>query len=169
MSALAMRWRRWRFHLSALVLIVPLGFAPGYFKQLSLEDGSAGLGERMIGVQRLGRWKATLAEFVVGPPVAEGPAGPIKTFSLALGGAAVDDVKAAYLKIGKPRSIRSAGALFEGAPYNQTAGVAIPADANGDSEVWLTLEGWDGSIEQTSLPLSEASPSTTAWLAARAN
>ena len=33
-----MRWRRWRFHLSALVLIVPLGFAPikiGWFGDLN--------------------------------------------------------------------------------------------------------------------------------------
>ncbi|GLK56652.1 hypothetical protein JOD31_002685 [Methylopila capsulata] len=159
--------RRWRFHVCALMLLVPIGFAPGYFQRLDLEGGAVGLGEREIGVLRLGRWKARLAELDLGPPVIEGAAGPIKTFTLALEGAAIDEVRAAYAKIGEPRSIRSAGALFAGAPYRQMAGVAAPETATGDSELWLTFEGWDGSIEQTSLPLADASPSTVAWLAGR--
>jgi hypothetical protein len=164
MSAIWSFWRRWRFHLSALVVLVPIGFAPGYFQQEAMEAGSVGLGARVIGTRAVGDWTVKLAEFDLAPPAIEGEAGPIKLFTLALDGPARDEVKAAYIKIGKPRSIRSAGALFAGTPYRQTAGLQIPAVANEASEVWLTLEGWDGSVSQSMLPLSEASPVTAAWL-----
>ncbi|EOZ4756891.1 thiamine pyrophosphate-binding protein, partial [Pseudomonas aeruginosa] len=33
-----------------------------------------------------------------------------------------------------------------------------------DAELWITMEGWDGSMHQASIPLDEASPATVAWL-----
>ncbi|MET0313495.1 MAG: thiamine pyrophosphate-binding protein [Hansschlegelia sp.] len=164
MSAALAFWRRWRFHLSALAVLVPVGFAPDYFQRLAMDAGSVGLGARVIGVHAVGDWTVKLAEFDLGPPAIEGEAGPVKLFTLALDGPARDEVKAAYIKIGKPRSIRSAGALFAGTPYRQTAGLQVPPTATAASEVWLTLEGWDGSVSQSMLPLSEASPATADWL-----
>jgi len=42
-----------------------------------------------------------------------------------------------------------------------------PADTaatRADAQVWITLEGWDGSLHQASVPLAKASPATVAWL-----
>jgi hypothetical protein len=81
--------------------------------------------------------------------------------------ACVDQVKAAYLRVGKPRNIRTAGALFSGTPYRQTAEMRIPDRTTADDVLWLTLEGWDGALHQATIPIRTASPVTAAWLARR--
>ena len=47
------------------------------------------------------------------------------------------------------------------------ATLPIPERTKADAELWITLEGWDGSMHQASIPLSQASPATVAWLAQR--
>ena len=79
----------------------------------------------------------------------------------------IDQVKAAYLRIGKPRSLRAAGVIFFGTPYRMGATLPIPERTKADAELWITLEGWDGSMHQAAIPLSQASPATLAWLAQR--
>ena len=44
------------------------------------------------------------------------------------------------------------------------AALPIPERTPADAEVWVTMEGWDGSMHQGSIPLSQASPATIAWL-----
>jgi hypothetical protein len=44
------------------------------------------------------------------------------------------------------------------------ATVPVPLKTSPDAELWVTMEGWDGSMHQGSVPLSKASPSTVAWL-----
>lgn len=160
----AKRPRRWPYHLSALVILVPAVITPFYFRQLDMESGAAGLGAREVGERQIGPWTVRLAEFDLLPPQVQGAAGPVKQFALALKGEAVTGVRAAYVKIGKPRSLRAAGSIFFGTPYRQTAGLPVPERTSPDAEVWLTLEGWDGSVHQAPLSLAEASPVTTGWL-----
>jgi hypothetical protein len=157
-------WQRWRFHLSALMLIVPIAFAPAFFHEDALFDGKKGLGEREIGEVAVGPWSVRLAEFKLNEPDAEGRAGYAKEFALALCPACVDQVRAAYLRVGKPRNIRTAGALFSGTPYRQTAEIRIPQRTTADDELWLTLEGWDGTLHQATIPIRTASPLMAAWL-----
>ncbi len=163
-SRIALLWRRWRFHLSALLLIVPIVSAPAFFHEGALLNGKKGLGEREIGEVQVGPWSVRLAEFQVAEPDAEGRAGHAKTFVLALCPACVDEVKAAYLRVGPPRNIRTAGALFSGTPYRQTAEIRIPERTAADDLLWLTLEGWDGALHQATIPIRTASPVTAAWL-----
>jgi hypothetical protein len=165
-GALHRAWSRWRFHLSGLVVLVPLALLPAYFEELAADSGSAGLGAREIGARKVGPWTVRLAEADLLPPQVQGLAGPIKPFSLALQGSAVAEVRAAYVKVGKPRSLRAAGAIFFGSPYRLTAGLALPRTTAATAQIWLTLEGWDGSVHQASLPLAEASPVTERWLTA---
>ena len=40
----------------------------------------------------------------------------------------------------------------------------VPEKTAADAELWITMEGWDGSMHQASIPLSQASPATVAWL-----
>jgi hypothetical protein len=160
-------WQRWRFHFSALVLIVPVVFTPVFFQENALFDGKKGLGQRDIGEIAVGPWSVRLAEFKLVEPDAEGRAGYAKEFVLALCPACVDQVKAAYLRVGKPRNTRTVGALFSGTPYRQTAEIRIPDRTTADDELWLTLEGWDGALHQATIPIRTASPLTAAWLEKR--
>ncbi|VFR16518.1 FIG139991: Putative thiamine pyrophosphate-requiring enzyme [plant metagenome] len=156
-------WRRYRFYLSGLLFILPLIYLQPYFDQLALFRGAAGLGQRPAGEVQVGPWKMQMAEFEVGAPKSD-PAGRVKTFTMALCQGCENEVRAVYLRVGKPRSLRAAGAIFFGGPHRAFATVPIPARTKPDDELWLTAEGWDGSMHQAPWPLSAASPTTVAWL-----
>lgn len=166
-SSLSTWWYRWRYRLSALLLVIPIVTFAGYFDRLAFFAGAKGLGERELGVVDVGPWSVRMAEWQVQEPYRDGEAGYIKLFSMALCEACVSQVKAAYVRVGKPRTLRAAGGLFFGTPYLQQASVRIPENADADAELWITLEGWDGSVHQAAIPLSEASPSTVAWMKKR--
>ncbi|MFK8333216.1 thiamine pyrophosphate-binding protein [Pseudomonas sp. BJa5] len=157
-------WLKWRFHLNILLLLIPLGFMPKYFADAALFRGDSGLGEREIGDIQVGPWSLRLAELREDAPRADGPAGYFKAFNAALCQACIREVKAAYLRIGKPRSLRAAGTIFFGPPYRMGTNLPIPAKTRADAEIWITLEGWDGSLHQAAVPLAKASPATVAWL-----
>ena len=157
-------WLRWRYRFSALMLVIPVVTLVGYFDRLALNAGVKGLGERVVGEVVVGPWTVRLAEWQVGAPLRDGDAGHIKVFSMAQCTACVQQVKAAYVRVGKPRSLRAAGGLFFGTPYLQRASVPIPTNAGENAELWITLEGWDGAVHQAAVPLAEASPSTVEWL-----
>jgi hypothetical protein len=44
------------------------------------------------------------------------------------------------------------------------ATVPLPTRTKPDAELWITMEGWDGSVHQAAVPLEQASPATVAWL-----
>jgi len=162
--ALNRLWLKWRFHLNILLILLPLGFMPKYFADQALFKGEVGLGEREAAEVMVGPWSLRLAEFRAEPPRLEGPAGYFKSFSAALCRACITEVKATYLRIGQPRSLRTAGGIFFGSVHNMGASVPIPAKTRPDAELWITVEGWDGAMHQASIPLSQASPATVAWL-----
>ena len=141
--------------------------APGlhaqYFADAALFRGDTGIGERVAGEVKVGPWSLTLAEFRNEGPRPD-PAGPMKFFNAALCDTCADQVKATYLRIGKPRSLRAAGVIFFGTPYRMGAALPVPERTPADAELWVTMEGWDGTMHQGSIPLSQASPATIAWL-----
>jgi len=166
-SSISTWWYRWRYRLSALLLVIPVVTLTTYFDRLALFAGAKGLGEREIGEVVVGPWSVRMAEWQVQEPFNDGDAGHIKVFSIAVCEACVSQVKAAYVRVGKPRSLRAAGGLFFGTPYLQQASVRIPDSADANAELWITLEGWDGAVHQAAIPLSQASPITVAWLKKR--
>jgi hypothetical protein len=163
-SALRRFWRKWRFHLNALLLLIPLGFMPKYFADAALFRGDIGLGEHEVGEVQVGPWSLRLAELRNEAPRLSGPAGYMKDFNAALCDTCVEQVKATYLRIGKPRSLRAAGVIFFGTPYRMGAQLPVAEKTQADAALWITMEGWDGSLHQASIPLSQASPATIAWL-----
>ncbi|WP_210639728.1 MULTISPECIES: thiamine pyrophosphate-binding protein [unclassified Pseudomonas] len=163
-SRLSLFWHKWRFHLNVLLLLIPLGFMPKYFSEAALFRGDTGLGEREVGEVKVGPWSLRLAEFRNEAPRPDGPAGHMKHFNAALCQRCIGEVKATYLRIGKPRSLRAAGVIFFGSPYRMGASLPVPPKTPLDAELWITLEGWDGSMHQAAIPLSQASPATIAWL-----
>ena len=162
-------WLRWRFHLNVLLLIVPLALMSQYFQNQAKFRGLMGLGEREIGEIQVGPWSARLAEHELGGPHDEGIYGFHKPFVVAFCETCLPQIKAAYLRIGEPQSLRAAGALLMGNPYALEGEVVVPPRASPDSELWLTVEGWDGNVHQASIPLAQASPDTRAWLEQRGN
>lgn len=160
-------WKQWRFHLSALALVVPVIGAPGYLEQMALFEGAKSLGQRDAGVATAGSWAVRIAELETGPPAPEGKAGPVKAFALSLHGRAATEVKAVFLKVGKPRSLRTAGSIGFGDPFRQLVDVRVPETTPPDAALWITFEGWNGSVREVSMPLAEASPATVAWLKAK--
>lgn len=162
-SLLRAFWLKWRFHINILLLLVPLGFMPKYFADAALFRGDSGLGEREVGEVQVGPWSIKLAELRNEAPRPD-PAGPMKSFNAALCKECVKQVKATYLRIGKPRSLRAAGVIFFGTPYRMGAALPVPERTSPDAELWITMEGWDGSMQQASIPLSQASPATVTWL-----
>lgn len=163
-SPLRQLWLKWRFHLNILLLLIPLGLMPKYLHEASMNRGEIGLGERELGELKAGPWSVQIAERFDRIPRSEGAAGYYKQFKIALCETCAKDVKAIYLRVGKPRSLRAAGVLFNGTPYRMAADVPIPLKTAADADLWLTFEGWDGSMQQVSIPLAKASPATIAWL-----
>ncbi|EKT4483978.1 thiamine pyrophosphate-binding protein [Pseudomonas putida] len=163
-SPLKQWWLKWRFHLNILLILVPLGFMPKYFNDAKLFRGDAGLGANVITGIQAGPYTLDLAELRDEAPRPDGPAGDFKSFNAALCKACINDVKAVYLRIGKPRSLRAAGTIFFGAPYRMGTNLPIPPRTKPDAQIWITLEGWDGTMHQASVPLAKASPATVAWL-----
>ncbi|MFJ4348636.1 thiamine pyrophosphate-binding protein [Pseudomonas sp. NPDC089401] len=157
-------WLKWRFHLNILLILIPLGFMPKYFADAKLFRGDAGLGVNLISAIPVGPYTLDLAELRDEAPRADGPAGYFKAFNAALCKACVADVKAVYLRIGKPRSLRAAGTIFFGSPYRMATNLPIAPRTRADAQIWISIEGWDGSLHQASVPLSKASPATVAWL-----
>lgn len=163
-STLSRLWYKWRFHINILLVLIPLAFMPKYFADVALFRGTSGLGERMIGEVAVGPWSITLAEFRNEPPRLDGPAGYMKSFNAALCAECASQVKATYLRIGKPRSLRAAGGIFFGSAHRMGTTIPLPTRTKLDAELWITMEGWDGSMHQAAIPLEQASPSTVAWL-----
>ena len=157
-------WLKWRFHLNILLILIPLGFMPKYFADAKMFRGDAGLGANVVSDIKVGPWSLDLAELRDEPPRADGPAGHFKLFNAALCKTCTEGAKAIYLRIGKPRSLRAAGTIFFGAPYRMITSLPIPPRTRPDADIWITIEGWDGSMHQASVPLAKASPATVAWL-----
>ncbi|HSX74995.1 MAG TPA: thiamine pyrophosphate-binding protein [Shinella sp.] len=159
---------RWRFHLSALLLVIPVVLAPKFFREEALFFGDSGLGQRELGEKAVGPFHVGIAEYMANAPVDQGLAGHMKTFAIRWNPGDAEHVKASYFRIGKPRSLRAAaGVVLSGGPYRQMADVPIPERTRPDDALWLTVEGWDGTVHQAAIPLKEASPATIAWLKER--
>ncbi|AIR91194.1 hypothetical protein [Pseudomonas cremoricolorata] len=164
-SAARQWWLKWRFHLNILLILVPLGFMPKYFADMRLFRGEDGLGQHVQADIPVGRWSVSLAEMRDEAPLADGPAGYFKTFNAALCATCDEGVKAIYLRVGKPRSLRAAGSILFGSQYRMATSLPIPPRTRPDALLWITIEGWDGNLYQASVPLADASPATAAWLA----
>ncbi|OZI72269.1 thiamine pyrophosphate-binding protein [Bordetella genomosp. 12] len=155
--------RRWKYHLSGLVLILPLLYLPDYFKAMAMARGAAGLGERAIGPVQVGGWTLDFAEWEAGPPEIEAGAA-VKLLTMALCPGCEREIRAVFIHTGPPRSLRTAGALFAGGPHRAFAEVEIPAATLPDGKFWITVEGWDGRTHTATLPIASASPLTAQWL-----
>lgn len=159
-------WRRWCYHLTALLIILPFAYTPHHLRMTALSGGE-NEGLHRHGPVAIGPWTATLYDVPFMEPLPQGPAGHAKGVIVAPCATCVKEIRAIFLRIGKPRSARTYGALAAGNPHRSVASLLIPPRTTPDDELWITAEGWDGSAHQASIPLAEVSPSIVAWLKRR--
>ncbi len=76
-------------------------------------------------------------------------------------------IRNAYLKVNKPRSLRGAGMVFNGTKWDRNVDIQLPNNTRADSLLWLTVEGKDGSVHYASVRLSDIAPETARWFETR--
>jgi len=157
-------WDRLKFHASALVLVVPALFLGDYLFRADVPRPPAPV--RGIDLAA-GPFTLTLGESSAALPGAVG-GGWTKSYDLRLCPGCAERIKGLYLRVGKPRNLRAAGALFGGNPFRLAASVQMPADVRADAELWVTIETWDGQTSSASVPLKAVSPNTAVFLERRA-
>ncbi|MBW7901928.1 MAG: DUF3325 domain-containing protein [Rhodocyclaceae bacterium] len=142
----------------ALLAATVAAFAVGLLREEPhpLQRGDAQRG-------RIGPWTFALAEADRQPPEVVDMDVPLKAYRLRFCEACDLDIRHAYLKVKRPRSLRAAGMAFNGARWERRVEIQLPANLTADSELWLTVVGKDGSVHQASWPMSQVSPATVAW------
>lgn len=114
-----------------------------------------------------GPWSFTIAEYDRRVPRILLGDFPTKGFQIRFCDTCDDEIRAAYLKVNKPRSLRGAGIVFGSERWNRFVEIQLPNSTRPDSELWLTVEGKDGSLHYASWPMDQITPRTAVWLAER--
>lgn len=142
-------WQRGKFHLSALVVLVPLPFLPGYFADQP-EPSVPELHRQVVA----GPFRLELV--TEDQPPERGIWGErVKEYAVTFRSGDIDMIRGVFVRVGKPRTVRTLGALAEGGAYRQYADLILPDKLSGSEEIWLTVETWDGTLHQATVPLRE--------------
>ena len=120
---------------------------------------------------RIGSWEFVLAESDQGKPNEVSENIFIKKFELKLSCPNVEDevaclsqIRRAFLKVRKPRNLRSAGNLFFGPVWRKRVEIYIPSAMRLEDEFWLTVEAMNGEVHYASIELSDLSPATKRFI-----
>ncbi|MDR0215855.1 MAG: DUF3325 domain-containing protein [Comamonas sp.] len=111
----------------------------------------------------VGPWSFTFAEADRGVPEIMEMDVPMKEYHLRFCEVCDSEIRQAYLKVNKPRSARAVGMGFMGQNWTRRVEIPLPSTTQANSELWLTVVGKDGTVHQTTLRLSQASPATVVW------
>jgi len=158
-------WRRWWFHLGALMVILPAVYLKSYIdlQAMFIQSREEGLRATEIVV---GPWILQLQERAEEEPFWHPGEGWEKQFRVIPCAACVDRIRAIFISLKRPGSTEY-GEVFGGNPYRSFADMKLGRNPTTDDKVWITVEGWDGSLYQATLPLEQASPVTVQWLNSR--
>lgn len=149
---MAILFARWKIGLSGLVLLASVWYGPGFISGAHW----ANPGERALAPVAIGPYTATLAEVRAIAPKLDPYGRRIKEYNLILSPEGAKAVRAAYLRVGKPRNLKGAGTMLRGNPYRLHADVPFPETYGPEDEIWLTMETWTGELHQVSWPLGQA-------------
>lgn len=147
-DAIRSRWLRWRFHLSALLLLAPAAMAPSV-----LHDYAAMHDARVLPARRVGPWTVTLAEHSPGPPHTTRAGRRMQDLAAVFCEGCMARIRAAYLHAGSRPAIDAPGWPLHGNPHHLEAHVEFPRSPSPTDSLWLTVDGWDGSVHQIAWPL----------------
>lgn len=116
---------------------------------------------------RVGPWTFTIAEDTPRAPQISPGEDTVKAFQIRFCDGCHSAIRAAYLTVGKPQALHDADAMTGADRRNRLIGIQLPDATRPDSEIWLTVEGKNGSLHQTSWPLARIAPATARWFAQR--
>jgi hypothetical protein len=155
-------WRRWWFHLGALMVLVPAIYLKSYIdlQAMFIQSREEGLRATEIIV---GPWQLQLQERSEEEPFWDPREGWVKQFRVIPCAGCADKIRAIFISLKRPGSSEY-GVPFEGNPYRSFGDMKLGRNPAADDKVWITAEGWDGSLHQTALSLDLASPVTVRWL-----
>jgi uncharacterized iron-regulated membrane protein len=154
-------WRPWRYLCVSIVLVPALYFKP-YLDLQAMFRGMPQDDLRRVPVT-VGPWALQLLEREGEEPSWHSGAGFEKMFRIAPCTACVREIRQISISLKRPGS-SAYGTVFEGNPYRAIAGLPIRKDARPNDKVWITVEGWDGSMHQAAVPFELASPIAQEWL-----
>lgn len=131
-------WRRCRFHLSGLVLLVPLALLPGFLSPRP-EPGPEAF---VSPAHDVGAWRVTVARTETG-------------YVARVMGGDPHAIRAAYLAVGGATAPAPAtpGVPLTGAPSRLMARIPVAAPLDKGAVLWLSVEDWTGTWFRTAWPL----------------
>ena len=152
--------RRWLAAalLAAVPLVYLLALQATPIAPLLRADASAG---------QVGPWSFRLAERDHDVPKLVAMDIPMKSYQVRFCEDCDAQIRAAYLKVNKPRSLRAAGIVLQGTRWDRNVDIQLPANTTADSSLWLTVVGKDGEMHQAQVRLADVSPATLAWFQQR--
>jgi hypothetical protein len=156
MPSVSQRMGRW--WAVVLLLVVPLVYALTLqsvpVKPLLRADAHDG---------QIGPWTFRLAETDQHVPKLVAMGVPMKSYQIRFCERCDLEIRAAFLKVNKPRSLRASGIGLVGERWDRSADIQLPGNTTADSELWLTVVGKDGVVHQTSVRIGDVSPATGDW------
>lgn len=147
-AAIQRYWLRWRYHLSALVLVAPVVMAPSVFHEYG-EFHDA----RVLPARQIGPWTVTLAEHSPGPPHTTRAGRKMQDFSASFCEGCPAQIRGAFLHAGSRPSAEAPGWPLHGNPHHLEAHVEFPRTTGIADSLWLTVDGWEGEVHQIAWPL----------------
>ena len=114
----------------------------------------------------VGPWSLKLQELELEEPYWNPEEGLVKSFRIVPCPPCAAQIRAVFVNLKRPGSTEY-GAQAGGNPYRSLAEMKIGRNPSPDDMVWITAEGWDGSLFQAKLPLVSASPIAADWLRRR--
>lgn len=113
---------------------------------------------------QIGPWTFVIAEENHDGPEFFAGNTPVKEFHLRFCESCDSEIRAAYLKIRKPRSLRAAGLAFHGARWTREVAIYIPPAARLEDQLWLTVESKTGEVYQQAFAIERLSPATARFI-----
>lgn len=149
------RWIGWLL-LASTAGAFAVAFSQVQTKPLQREDAIHG---------QVGPWTFTFAEMDRDGPKLVDMDVPMKAYRLRFCESCDSQILRVTLKVNRPRAMRASGVAFEGARWERSAQIQLPANLTARSELWMTVVGKDGAVHQASWPMAAVSPATVTWFA----
>lgn len=152
-----------RIALATTVLLLPMA---GFAWQLLATPEKPLMRDDAIQSQ-IGPWSFTLAEKDHKPPEIAALDVPLKQFVIRFCEGCDADIRMAYLKVRKPRSLRAAGHAFEGRGSEKTAEIPLPLASTLEDGLWLTVESNSGDVYHQQFDIQQLSPALAGFIRGR--
>jgi len=155
---MTMRWRRWKYHLNGLLLLLPLVFLGEFIaaREPGPKPGAVSLPDRSVA--------GCAARLHVEAPAHPEPGGTLDVL-LTFPQDCLPEHRILFLAVGEsppdpvPYLLGGNASVLHGGRHNLHAHVPVPEEFRGDEALWLFIEDWQGAFHRTSWPLERLTSS----------